>query len=249
LSHCQESNKRAIRSRGWGPLNYNILDHPELQQERKRGVVEAAYKNCTLNGKEPLDPQQLNLSSGVSGTLMENLLEQMQRQNSRNTSLREQEQEICQEHLNIYERSTRMTAGIAFNARELNLSNGSVLRRVEEINRVREERVLATVQRREREDASDKEAFEAVKQYMIENNKVAQDLNVSQLKVLVKWYKRPGGSKLPGRKQDLILCYELTKGRVKTERNRKKDDEDAVRDEDEENVAHAVTDHGTVGVE
>ncbi len=42
-----------------------------------------------------------------------------------------------------------MTAGIAFNAKELNLSNGSVLRRVEEINRVREERVLATVQRRE----------------------------------------------------------------------------------------------------
>ncbi len=142
-----------------------------------------------------------------------------------------------------------MTAGIVFNARELNLSNGSVLRRVEEINRVREERVLATVQQREREDASDKEAFEAVKQYMIENNKVAQDLNVRQLKALVKWYKRPGGSKLPGRKQDLILCYELTKGRVETERNRKKDDEDAVRDEDEENVAPAVTDHRTVGVE
>ncbi len=39
---------------------------------------------------------------GVSGTLMENLLEQMQRHNSRNTALREQEQEICQEQLNIY---------------------------------------------------------------------------------------------------------------------------------------------------
>ena len=56
-----------------------------------------------------------------------------------------------------------MTAGIAFNARELNLSSGSVLQRVEEIHRVREERVLATVQRREREDAGNKAAFEAVK--------------------------------------------------------------------------------------
>jgi hypothetical protein len=168
-------------------------------------------------------------------------MEQMQRQNSRNTALREHEEEIRQEHLNCYEQSTRMTAGIAFNARELNLSNGSVLRRVEEINRVREERVLATVQRREREDASDKAAFEAVKQYMTESNKAAQDLNVSQLKSLVKWYKRPGDSKLPGRKQNLILRYELTKGRVETERNRKKDDEDAVRDDDEEeNIAVAV---------
>ncbi len=76
---------------------------------------------------------------------------------------------------------------------------------------------------------------------MTESNKAAQDLNVSQLKSLVKWYKRPGDSKLPGRKQDLILRYELTKGRVETERNRKKDDEDAVRDDDEEeNIAVAV---------
>ncbi len=109
--------------------------------------------------------------------------------------------------------------------------------------------MLATVQRKEREDASDKAAFEAVKQYMIENNKVAQDLNISQLKALVKWYKRPGDSKLPGRKQYLILHYELTKGRVETERNRKKDDEDAVRDEEEENIAPAVTEHEAVGGE
>jgi hypothetical protein len=52
---------------------------------------------------------------------------------------------------------------------------------------------------------------------MIENSKVAQDLNVYQLKALVKWYKRPGDSKLPGRKQDFILHFELTKGKVETE--------------------------------
>jgi hypothetical protein len=78
--------------------------------------------------------------------------------------LRDQEKEKHQEHLNNFERSTRMTAGIAFNARELNLSNGSVLQRVEEIHRVMEERVLATIQRRNREDAGDKAALEAVKQ-------------------------------------------------------------------------------------
>ncbi len=68
------------------------------------------------------------------------------------------------------------------------------------------------------------------KKSLIENNKAVQDLNVSQLKSLVNWYKRPGDSKLPGRKQDLILRYELTKRRVEAEQNRKKDDEDAVRD-------------------
>lgn len=135
----------------------------------------------------------------MSGTLIENLLEHMQRQNARNEALRLHQEEIHQEQLNQFERSTRMTAGIAFNARELNLSNGSVLRRVEEINKSGEERVLASQQRREREDENEKAAFEKVKQYMIEKNKSVQDLNVSQLKALVKWYKRPGDSKLPSR--------------------------------------------------
>jgi len=125
----------------------------------------------------------------VSGTLIENLLEHMQRQNARNEALRLHQEEIHQEQLNQFERSTRMTAGIAFNARKLNLSNGSVLRRVEEINKSGEERVLASQQRREREDENEKAAFEKVKQYMIEKNKSVQDLNVSQLKALVKWYK------------------------------------------------------------
>ncbi len=135
----------------------------------------------------------------MSGTLIENLLEHMQRQNAQNEALRLHQEEIHQEQLNQFERSTRMTAGIAFNARELNLSNGSVLRRVEEINKNREERVLASQQRREREDENEKAAFEKVKQYMIEKDKSVQDLNVSQLKALVKWYKRPGDSKLPSR--------------------------------------------------
>jgi hypothetical protein len=51
-----ESNKRAIRNRGWGPLNFTLLDHPELQQEKKRGIIDAAYNTCALNGLEPLDP-------------------------------------------------------------------------------------------------------------------------------------------------------------------------------------------------
>jgi hypothetical protein len=84
---------------------------------------------------------------------------------------------------------------------------------------------------------------------MIKNNKTAQDLNVSQLKSLVKWYKRPGDSKLPGRKQDLILRNEFTKGRIKMEQNWKQDDKDAVRDEDKENIAPMVTELGEVGVE
>jgi hypothetical protein len=30
------TNKRSIAARGWGPLNYILLDHPELQETKDR---------------------------------------------------------------------------------------------------------------------------------------------------------------------------------------------------------------------
>ena len=31
-----ETNKHAIAARGWGPLNYILMDHPELQETKDR---------------------------------------------------------------------------------------------------------------------------------------------------------------------------------------------------------------------
>ena len=70
-----------------------------------------------------------------------------------------------------------MSAGIAFNARSLNLSTGSVLDRVEGIHRMREEREAAQVERRAREDDTEKRNFEAVTSFMVESNKT--DLSLS----------------------------------------------------------------------
>jgi hypothetical protein len=34
-----ESNRLAIRNRGWGALTYNLLDHPELKQEKNKASL------------------------------------------------------------------------------------------------------------------------------------------------------------------------------------------------------------------
>jgi hypothetical protein len=115
---------------------------------------------------------------------------------------------------------------------------------------MREEREAAQVERRAREDDMEKRNFEAVTSFMVESNKTIQDLNVQQLKALVKWFKRPGDSKMPSKKQELIQRYEQTKGRVQTEHQRKKDNEEAVRDGDEENaVPDAEGDGAAAAVE
>jgi hypothetical protein len=82
-----------------------------------------------------------------------------------------------------------MSAGIAFNARSLKLSTGSVFDWVEDLLQVREEREAAQVEQRAREDEMEIKNFEAVKAYMVENNKTINELNVQQLKALVKWFK------------------------------------------------------------
>ena len=65
----KETNKKAIAERGWGPLNYVLLDHPELansQQPTSIGLA-TAYQDLELAGSEPLDPQDLNTSHGMAG--------------------------------------------------------------------------------------------------------------------------------------------------------------------------------------
>ena len=55
----KETNKKAIAERGWGPLNYILLDHPELanlQQPTSIGLA-TAYQHLELAGSEPLDPR------------------------------------------------------------------------------------------------------------------------------------------------------------------------------------------------
>jgi hypothetical protein len=194
-----ESNKKAIRNRGWNPLNYKLLDHPELTRKKKNDAVMDAYINCNLHGVEAIEPSKLNFTNGVSQTMLDNLLDEMERQRARNTALMESAEERREESMNHFQTSTRMSAGIAFNAQSLNLSTGSVLDRVEGIHQMREEREAAQVERRAREDDTEKRNFEAVTSFMVESNKTIQDLNVQQLKALVKWFKRPGDSKMPSK--------------------------------------------------
>ena len=69
----QATNKKVIAERGWGPLNYILLDNKELantQQQASDGIA-MAYQLLELAGSEPIYPDSLNTSHGMAGTLME----------------------------------------------------------------------------------------------------------------------------------------------------------------------------------
>jgi hypothetical protein len=75
-----------------------------------------AYINCNLHGVEAIEPSKLNFPNEVSQTMLDNLLDEMERRRARNTALMESAEERRQESMNHFQTSTRMSAGIAFNA-------------------------------------------------------------------------------------------------------------------------------------
>ena len=67
-------NKKVIAERGWGPLNFILLDHPELKkvQEIVNGVNNA-YEHFALTGMVPISPSDLIMDNGMAGTFIEYL--------------------------------------------------------------------------------------------------------------------------------------------------------------------------------
>jgi hypothetical protein len=73
-----ETNKHAIAERGWGPLNYVLLDHPELK------AIEDRVSLVTLRDDgDRYFPQEnlnyLNTTEGIAGETIELFLEEKAR--------------------------------------------------------------------------------------------------------------------------------------------------------------------------
>ena len=75
------TNKKAVAERGWGPLNYNCLLNPEIQLT-KFGVV--PLNRISHSNRTSITPDQLNLREGLSGTLTNQIVEYINREDVRN---------------------------------------------------------------------------------------------------------------------------------------------------------------------
>ncbi|KAI2493466.1 hypothetical protein MHU86_21084 [Fragilaria crotonensis] len=117
-----KQNQNAIAERGWTPLTYNCLLHPEILQTRTNKAIgttateEAGSVNAP-NGDviSALDQDvQLNLSQGLSGKYMDTILESRIREDARNgVNLEENRQKrIDSAEENINSKKKRYTAGL-----------------------------------------------------------------------------------------------------------------------------------------
>ncbi len=195
-----DSNQRAIAERGWNPLNYNLLDHEELHKIRDNNPVKNAYELSAINGIDVADPSNLNFLTGVARTMMDKIVDYKIREKALDTARKDQEEDFIRKRQEIFNSCSKMTAGVAFNAGNLCLSDGKVHEKVREQYNNRQQKILDAERKRKEDFAKLQSKVDAIRQ----KNSDPTKWNASELQTMVSWFKRPGDSKLPQCKEQLL---------------------------------------------
>jgi len=162
---------------------------------KNEDAIKHAEEISMLSGHAPngLEVGNLNLEKGIAGSAIDCIIEHRMREKAHNKALIEHEPEIIEKNKEVFNNCLKMTAGVAFRAGELNLSNGNILKRVKEQHEARVEKQLASERRKKEENNKLQEKVERVRS----KSDNPQLWNVDELKTMVSWFKRPGDSKLP----------------------------------------------------
>jgi hypothetical protein len=144
-------NQNAIAERGWTPLTYNCLLHPEIlaTKSEDREVHESGNNNYDeQEDSGPLD-HELKFSQGLSGKLMDSILETRIREHARNgVNLEDNRRKRVQTAVDaINSKKKRYTAGLHASAGQFALGP-DVLRNIQERRQQQDDKVSEQQERR-----------------------------------------------------------------------------------------------------
>jgi len=91
-----------------------------------------------------LKVSNLNLEKGITSSAINCIIEHRMREKACNEALIECKTEIIEKNKEVFNNCLKMTAGVAFRAGEINLSNGNILKRVKEQHEARVEKQLVS---------------------------------------------------------------------------------------------------------
>ena len=96
FGHCGNS-KNAITSRGWNPLNYNLLDNKRLIKTKQN----INNKPSSVNNIDAIDPLSLNTSVGAAGSYTDIIVEHTRRDEARMEGNRKKRLEKIKNYKNV----------------------------------------------------------------------------------------------------------------------------------------------------
>jgi hypothetical protein len=205
-----ETNKTAIAERGWGPLNYNILLHDEIQLT---STSQSEHLNSSMEERtiavSTITPAGLNLNRGIAGILLDKVIVYRNREDARNginlDDLARQRKETA---LQAIAQNKRYTAGLHVAAGRFKLGT-ETLEDMTRRKRMAEERESEKSNKKLQDHNTLRDKIQAIRAL----NKEPHNWTVAQTKTMATWYKRIGDPPLPNTKLLLLTRYNETVGR------------------------------------
>jgi hypothetical protein len=197
-----EQNQTATGSRGWGPraLAYNALLHPEILTSKSSNGAEGPISQLD----SAVDPEQLNLTEGIASTLVDRIVMYKNREAHLNgdgaEEMRRKRKATAEERINSHEK--RLSAGLLAAAGRYQLDS-NVLDYVQA-------KAAAVTEKENKKYYKKKDEYDALHAKVQEIRRLnlpSEKWTQAQLKVMLRWFKRPDDPKLPTRKQDQHARY------------------------------------------
>ncbi|KAI2506247.1 hypothetical protein MHU86_8182 [Fragilaria crotonensis] len=197
-----ESNKKAIADRGWNPLTYNCLLHPEILATKYQHNTTGA-SNIEQSATSPTSlaiTEKLNLSQGLAGSYIDAIVETRMRDDACNgVNLDEIRRKQKQSAIDAMETGKRITAGrlVASGSHAL---GPDLFKKIADREMVRDEEECEKVRKKIREFRTLQDKVSGIQAL----NKQHDQMTVSELRTMVLWYKRPTDSSAPTNRQLLL---------------------------------------------
>jgi hypothetical protein len=206
-----DTNLKAIAERGWGALNYVLMDHPELQETNDRvESINDIYKkqNCA----EITDLTSLNTDKGSMGLTMDMFLDNaLQDKAIGKLTAAEKKEKRRQAGMLRKDGGARLSAflmvityGYAIGPDLLAWARRT---RLDKEQKARDKQVAGQLERLKLKAKVDAVLAEGATP---ETGK----WNNHDLKVMIQWFKRYGDKAMPKNKEGLLLRYRETHTRV-----------------------------------
>jgi len=190
-----DTNRQAISRRGWGPkaLNFAALCHPEVLATKPGFAKKTDMNTLDTNVK----PEELNLSKGLSGTLVDKicLYKTKESENSGTNAVERMRKRkaTAEQHLKSHDK--RITAGLIAAAGKFHLG--------EDIRDYIRERANEKERQQNEKQLQKKNEYDELRAKVLQ----LKGLNLPPDKIMLRWFKRDGDEKIPSKKQDQLARY------------------------------------------
>jgi len=194
--HFQETTSNALNEQ---PTNYNTLLHDEIQ------LTAVSATQTELNAAiSTITPAGLNLKEGITGTLLDKVIEFRNKEDSRNgINLDQMGRQRKESALWALAQNKRYTAGLLVAAGRFKLGT-EALDDITRMKRRAEEKESEKTNKKGMNYTATLNKAQAIRAL----NKQEHECTFSQTKTMVSWYKRIGDAPLPATNH-LLLTYQI----------------------------------------